>query len=61
MERWKTYTGVILSTSTVQSDANGDITISVADLDDDFALKVNIPGTSPDGPPGAPRNLRTIP
>jgi hypothetical protein len=56
VERWNTYSGAIESTNTLQSDANGDIPISVTNLNDDFAVKVQIPG----GAPAPPKNLRIV-
>jgi methionine-rich copper-binding protein CopC len=54
VERWNTYTGESQSLGTLQSDANGDITISVVELSDDFAVKLN-------SPPRPPQNLRILP
>jgi hypothetical protein len=53
-EWWNTYTGEITSRNTLQSNANGDITISVTNLNDDFALKIT-------SAPAPPRNLRIVP
>lgn len=58
IERWNTYTGEIQSTNTFQSDANGNITISVADLYDDFSVKINGSGNILSPPLSPPRNFR---
>lgn len=55
IEKWNTYTGEVQS-NTLQSDDAGDITISVVDLYDDFAVKVEIPGSSP----ACPRGFRIL-
>jgi hypothetical protein len=40
VERWNTYTGALLSTEVVASDAAGNVTLSVSGLTDDFAVKL---------------------
>jgi PKD repeat protein len=43
IERWNTYTGALISTETLQSSATGDLTSSVSNLTDDFAVRVRGP------------------
>jgi PKD repeat protein len=57
VERWNTYTGVLVASQSQQSDASGNVTITVSNLADDFAVRLRGPGSTG---PAAPRNVRIL-
>jgi len=51
VERWNTYTGVLIGSQSQQSDSAGNLAIAVSNLADDIAVKVRGPAGTPPAPP----------
>ena len=47
VETWNTYTGVSSGTQTLQSNSSGNLVLTVSNLADDFAVKIQGPSPSP--------------
>lgn len=47
VETWNTYTGLLSGTQTLQSNSSGNLVLTVTNLADDFAVKVQGPSPSP--------------
>lgn len=58
MERWDTYTGTLVASQSVSSDAAGNLAIAVSSLSSDFALRFRGPSATA---PRPPTGVRIVP
>jgi len=58
VERWNTYTGVLIGSQSQQSDGSGNVVIAVSNLLDDFAVRLRGPGSKAPAPPTGVRIIK---